>query len=241
MTFDEIEILLSGLKLDAMANTLRELIISRSHIDMTPAEIIAQMCISQKQDNEARSIARLKRAAKFRFDARPEDINWDIERKLDKPKIRSLFLANWSHNKENILLSGSTGTGKSWLACAIGLALVRQGLPVKYFRVKPLLEQMRLAHLDGTISRLRRLLTKPHLLILDDFGIAPIGEPSKEDLFELLEARTDVGSTLIAGQLSPAEWHNYLSTKHLADAIMGRVVQRAHVIELKGPSRRPTL
>jgi len=211
MTFDDIEILLSGLKLDAMANTLRELVISRSHIEMTPAEIIAQMCISQKQDNEARSIARLKRAAKFRFDAHPEDISWDIGRGLDKQKIRSLFLADWSHNKENVLLSGSTGTGKTWLACAIGLSLVRQGHPVKYFRVKPLFEQMRLAHLDGTISKLRRLLTKPHLLILDDFAIAPIDEQSKEDLFELLEARSDVGSTLIAGQRSHTEWHDYIS------------------------------
>lgn len=112
---------------------------------------------------------------------------------------------------------------------------------MKYFRVTPLLDAMRLAQLDGTIAKLRRSLTKPHLLILDDFGLAPIEERSKEDLFELLEARTDVGSTLIAGQLAPSEWHNYLSTKHLADAIMDRVVQRAHTIELKGDSLRPRL
>jgi len=241
MTIDEIEILLSSLKQDGMAMTLRELITSRAHIDMTAAEIIGQMCISQKQANEARSLARLKRAAKFRFDAHPEDIIWGSKRGLDKEKIRSLLLPGWSHNKENILLSGSTGTGKSWLACAIGLALVRQGLSVKYFRVTPLLDNMRLAHLDGTFSKMRRLLAKPHLLILDDFGIAPIEERSKEDLFELLEARTDLGSTLIAGQLSPTEWHNYLSSKHLADAIMDRVVQRAHMIELKGDSLRPRL
>lgn len=241
MTLDEIEISLLGLKQDGMAKTWRELITSGAYIDMTVTEIFGRLCISQKQENEARSITRLKRAAKFRFDAHPEDMNWDVERKLDKQKIRSLFLADWSYNKENILLSGSTGTGKTWIACAIGLALVRQGLSVKYFRLKPLYEQMRLAHLDGTISKLRRLLTKPHLLILDDFGIGTIDERSKEDLFELLEARTDVGSTLIAGQLSPTEWHNYISTKHLADAIMDRVVQRAHVIELHGPSRRPTL
>ena len=241
MTLDEIETHLILLKQAAMARTLREIIINKSHIDMTTTEIIGQMCISQKQDNEARSIERLRRAAKFRFKAHPEDISWDIERGLDKQKIRSLFLSDWSHNKENILLSGSTGTGKTWLACAIGLSQVRLGLSVKYFRVNPLFEQMRLAHLDGTISKLRRLLTKPHLLILDDFGIGRIDEQSKEDLFELLEARTDVGSTLIAGQRSPTEWHNYISSKHLADAIMDRVIQRSHRIELKGSSRRPQL
>lgn len=241
MTWDEIEILLLGLKQDGMATALGQLVSSRAHINMTTAEVFGQVCIAQKRTNETRSLERLRRAAKFRFDARPEDVIWDHSRGLDKQKIRSLFTSDWSHNQENVLLSGSTGTGKSWMACAIGLALVRQGLTVKYFRVPPLLDQMRLAHLDGTIAKLRRLLTRPHLLILDDFGIAPIEERSKEDIFELLEARTDVGSTLIAGQRAPSEWHDYLSSKHLADAIMDRVVQRAHTIELKGDSLRQRL
>lgn len=241
MNIDEIETQLISLKLDGMANTLRELITSRSYIEMTAEEIIGQMVIAQRHENKAKLVGRLKRAAKFRFDAHPEDIKWNPDRGLDKPKIRSLFLPDWSFNKENILLSGSTGTGKSWLACAIGLALIRQGLSVKYYRVTPLLNEMRLARLDGTIAKRRRLLAKPHLLILDDFGIVPIEESAKEDLFEILEVRTDVGSTLIAGQLAPSEWHNYLESKHLADAIMDRVVQRAHVIELKGDTLRETL
>ena len=241
MTIDETETLLLHLKLEGMAKALRGLMTSGSHIDMTASEIIGQMCISQKQENEARSLARLKRAAKFRHDAHPEDIIWNHERGLDKQKIRSLLVPEWSYNKENILLSGKTGTGKSWLACAIGLALIRQGLPVKYFRVNPLLDEMRLAHLDGTIARKKRMLARPHLVILDDFGISSISEAAKEDLFEILEARSDHGSTLIAGQLAPSEWHDYLSSKHLADAIMDRVVQRAHMIELKGDSLRPRL
>lgn len=241
MTSDEIEIMLTGLRLDGMADTLRELNSHRTYDDMTTIEVIGKMCIAQKHANEQRTLARLKRAAKFRLDAQPEDIIWDHKRGLDKQKLRSLLIPDWINRKENILLSGSTGTGKTWMACAIGHAMVRQGVTVKYLRTNPVLEQMRVAHLDGTISKLRRALTKPHLLILDDFGIAPIPEHSKEDLFELLEARTDLGSTLIAGQLSPSEWHDYLASGHLADAIMDRIVQRAHTIELKGDSLRARL
>ena len=106
-------------------------------------------------------------------------------------------------------------------------------------RANLMLEQMRIAHLDGTIAKLRRALTRPQVLILDDFGLGTITEAEKEDLFELLEARTNVGSTLITGQLSPSEWYNYLSMGHLADAIMGRILQRSHSIELKGKCLRP--
>lgn len=113
--------------------------------------------------------------------------------------------------------------------------------PIQYMRTNPILEEMRTAHLDGTIAKLRRALTRPQVLILDDFGVAPITEPEKEDLFELLEARTDVGSTLITGQLSPSEWYTYLSAGHLADAIMDRIIQRSHSIELKGKSLRTRL
>lgn len=112
---------------------------------------------------------------------------------------------------------------------------------MRYVRTNLLLQEMRTGHLDGTVSRLRKNLAIPKLLILDDFGIAPIDEPSKEDLFELLEARTDVGSTLIAGQMAPSEWYDYLASNHLADAIMDRIVQRAHRVELKGNSLRQRL
>ena len=241
MTSDEVEIMLTGLRLDGMADAFIEIIGNRSYDDMTTIEVIAKMCIAQKHAIEQRKLARLKRAAKFRYDAPPEDIIWGHKRGLDKQKIRPLFIPDWIKRTENILLSGSTGTGKSWMACAIGYAMVRQGISVKYERTNPVLEKMHIAHLDGTISKFRKTLIRPNLLILDDFGIAPITEQSKEDLFELLEARTDIGSTLIAGQRSPSEWYDYLASDHLADAIMDRIVQRAHIIALKGDSLRARL
>ena len=118
------------------------------------------------------------------------------------------------------------------------MAAISLGLSVRYVRTNPTLEEMRLVHLDGSISKLRSALVKTDLLILDDFGIAPIAEQAKEDLLELLEGRIDMGATMVIGQLAPPEWHGYLDSPHLADAIMDRLVQRAHRIALKGGSMR---
>jgi len=189
-TSDEIEIMLSGLKQDGMAQAFRDVISNRGHKDMTINEILARLCISQKHINDQRALQRRTRAAKLKFEAQPEDIKWKYDRGLDRQQF------------------------------------------------KPLLEDMRFAHLDGSIGKLRRSFARPSLLIIDDFGISPIDERSKEDLFEVLEDRTDVSSTIVAGQLSPSEWHHFLDSQHLADAIMDRMVQRAHTIDLKGDSRR---
>ena len=241
MIGEDVEAMLIGLRQSGMANAFRELSSSISPHDLTFVEMVGRMCMTQREVNRDRSLARLKRAAKFRFEAHPEDIIWDRKRGLDKARIGDLLLPDWIRRMENLMLTGSSGTGKTWLACAFGHALVRQGISVRYVRTNPILESMRIAHLDGTIGRLRKSLAKPDLLILDDFGIAPIQESAKEDLFELIEARTDVGSTLIAGQLSPKEWHNYLASDHLADAIMDRLIQRSHKITLKGDSLRARL
>jgi len=241
MTNSEPEIMLEGMKLNAMAQSYREIMRSQASTDMTTEEVITHMCLAQKEANRHKAFMRLKRSAKFKHDAQPEDIIWGAARGIEKAKVRALLLPDWVNRKENIMITGASGTGKSWLACAIGQSLIRHDVTVKYMRTNPLLEEMRTAHLDGTIAKLRRALTRPQVLILDDFGVAPITEPEKEDLFELLEARTDVGSTLITGQLSPSEWYNYLSAGHLADAIMDSIIQRSHSIELKGKSLRTRL
>lgn len=241
MNASEALTMLAGLKLEGMAQAFEQMLSDRSTDELTLPEIVGRLCMAQRDKNQEQALARLRRAARFRVHAQPEDILWDAHRGFDKQKLRSLLQPDWVRRVENVLLSGASGTGKTWLACAIGNALVRQGISVRYVRTNLLLQEMRAGHLDRSISRLRKNLTAPQLLILDDFGIAPIDEPSKEDLFELLEARSDVGSTLIAGQKAPSEWYDYLASNHLADAIMDRVVQRAHRIELKGDSLRQRL
>jgi len=241
MINSENEIMLQDLRLHGMARAYSELTSGTHHRDMSFTNLVGKMCIAQRDANKEKRISNLQKRAKFRVSAQPEDIIWQRKRGLDKQKHSELLLPDWVRRKENLLLTGCSGTGKTWIACAIGQALIRQGVPVIYHRTKLLLDTMRIAKLDGSLSRLRKSLARPELLILDDFGISPIDQLAKEDLFELIESRSGEGSILIAGQLSPKEWHSYLASDHLADAIMDRLVQNSHAITLKGDSLRTRL
>jgi DNA replication protein DnaC len=232
---------LRNLRLPGMADSFELQVGNRAFDDLSCTEIIGNMCAAQQQHNADRTQAALKAKAKFKLSAQTEDIDWCSSRGIDKPKLRGLFDAEWVRRTENVLLSGASGTGKTYIGCALGNAAVRTGLSVRYCRTNLLLEELRRAHVDGSIAKQRRALSSPKLLILDDFGIAPIPEISKEDLFELLDMRCDSGSTMIIGQLAPADWHGFLGTNHMADAMMDRIVQRAHTIALKGDSRRKRL
>ena len=241
MNNSENETMLQELRLSGMAKCYAELVSSPIFRDMSSAEVVGRLCIAQRDTNKERRVASLSKRAKFRTLSQPEDISWKRERGLDKQKHSDLLLPNWVRRQENLLLTGCAGTGKTWVACAIGHALVRNGIPVLYVRTKLMLEDLRIARLDGTLSRMRKSLARPELLILDDFGISPIDQSEKEDLFEVIEARSGKGSILVAGQLSPKEWHTYLNSDHLADAIMDRLFQNSHSIQLKGDSWRKTL
>ena len=162
-------------------------------------------------------------------------------RGLDRAYVAELLTCGWIRRCDNVLITGPAGSGKSFLGSALGAAAIDLGLSVRYVRTNPMLEQMALAHLDGSISKLRQSLISASLLILDDFGIAPITLRAKEDLLELLEGRIDAGSTIVMGQLAPEEWHDYLDAPHLADAIIDRLFQRSHRFALKGTSMRMRL
>lgn len=242
MTEERVRQSLRDLRLYGMLSAFDQQQRTSAYTEMSFAERLDHLCAAERNTRDDRVRERNFRAAKFKHKgADPSDIRFDTDRGLERSYFAELLTCRWIRNTENLLLSGPTGTGKTWLGCALGISAIEHGMGVRYVRTNVVLEEMALAHGDGSISKLRASLAKVPLLILDDFGIAMIGERAKEDLLELLEARIDNGATMVIGQLDPKEWHTYLDSPHLADAIMDRLVQRAHRIALRGASMRAKL
>lgn len=232
---------LADLRLNGMLQAFEQQQISTAFSELAFADRLHHLLLAEQQHRDARSRERLLSRAKFKHKADPHDIRFSEGRGLDRSRVAELLTCEWIRRADNLLLSGPAGTGKTWLGCAFGMAAVNLRLSVRYIRTNPMLEEMRLAHMDGSVSKLRASLVSADLLIFDDFGITPISERAKEDLLEILEGRIDQGATMMIGQLAPSEWHGYLDSPHLADAIMDRLVQRAHRLSLKGESMRQRL
>jgi DNA replication protein DnaC len=167
-----------------------------------------------------------------------EDIDYSVKRKLDKSLIHSLATMDFIRNYQNIIITGKTGTGKSYLAQAIANRAIQDGFRAYYVRVPTLLEEIKLSRADGTYTNLLRKYSKFQLLILDDFGITSLSTDDATNLFEIIEDRTQINSTIITSQLPVSQWYDYLNNDTVADAILDRIVHSSHRIELEGPSMR---
>ena len=178
------------------------------------------------------------RQAQFRQQASLEDVDWRAGRGLDRSLMATLASCDWIRQALNLILTGPSGVGKSWIAEACGQAACRQGLSVRYERTHRLLEALRLAHADGTYSKRLAQLARTDLLIRDDLGLKPLQAQERHDLLEVIEDRHGQHSTVITSQLPPDTWHQYLQEATIADAILDRIFHRAHRIELKGQSLR---
>lgn len=185
-----------------------------------------------------RALARLLREAKLKLPACPEDLDYSPARGLDRSLMRSLATCGFVREHQNVLIMGATGTGKTYVACALGNAACRQGLRARYFRLSALLGELALAKGDGSYSALMSRLAKTELLILDDYGLAPLTLTEARDLFEVIDERVLTKSTLVASQLPLEHWHAAISDPTLADAILDRLIHQAHKIHLKGESMR---
>lgn len=185
-------------------------------------------------------LRRLLANAKLREPACIEDLDYEAKRGLDRSTMASLALCNWIRHGVNVVITGATGLGKTWLACALGNQACRHGMTVKFERVPLLLEELAIAHADGTFRKRIAAIGKLDLLILDDLGINTLTSERRSDLLEVIESRSGTKATVVTSQLPVKRWHDYLADGNptVADAIMDRLVSNVHRLELAGESLR---
>jgi DNA replication protein DnaC len=186
-----------------------------------------------------RALTRRLKEAKLRVpQACVEDLDPSPRRGLERALVRQLATGRWIAEHHHVLITGATGVGKTYLACALGQQACRHGYPVLYRRVPRLFDELALAHADGSYPQVLTRLARIDVLVLDDWGLTALTEAQRQDLLEVLEDRDGTRSTIITSQLPREQWHDYLGEPTVADAILDRVVHRAVAITLTGPSRR---
>jgi DNA replication protein DnaC len=218
---------LNEMKLFGMADAFQDQISSTSALHLSFEERFAILVDQELTNRDNRRLQRLLKAAKFKMNACIEDIDYNSQdRKLDRSEIATLALCDWITRGLNLIITGRTGSGKTWIACALGNQACRKGYSVLFKRLPLLLEELGISHGDGTYLKRLNQLASVDLLILDDFGISPLKAVTRNDLLELIEQRNGNKSTIMTSQMPVAKWHDYLSGGNptVADAILDRIV-----------------
>jgi len=230
---------LRTLRLDGLVHALQDPASTSAAASLAFEQRLALLVQREVDWRDAKRLTRLLKTARLKISgACIEDINWRVSRGLDRALITTLAGGDWLRHGRNVLITGATGVGKTWLACALAQQAARLGFSVLYARAPRLLEELRVAHGDGSFGRRLGQLARIDLLALDDFAIAPLAPGERNDLLELLDDRVGTRSTLITSQLPVNAWHAWLDDPTLADAILDRIVHAAHRIVLKGKSLR---
>jgi DNA replication protein DnaC len=230
---------LRALRLPAFAKAFTEQQQAPSLQSLSFDERLGLLVDAEVLSRQNKRLQRNLREAKLKVSqACLEDVDGHAARGLDKAQLRELATCRWVQDHRNILITGPTGVGKTYLACAFAQQLCRSGGRAAYRRARRLSDELMLARADGSYSQLLARFAKTDLLVIDDWGLAPLSTQDRQDLLEILDDRHGLKSTIVTSQLPVSSWHDFLGEPTLADSILDRLLHNAHRLVLSGPSRR---
>lgn len=231
---------MNGMKMSAMVEAFQQQLASSEYADLSFEERIGLLIDTEWTAREQRKLTRRLRSAKMRYPASLENVDFKTPRGLNRQQVLTLGSCSWIQDRHNLIVTGPTGIGKTYLACAFVERACRKGFTAHYVRTPRLLHDVAVGRGDGSYSRLLARLARLDLLAIDDWLLAPLKDPERRDLIEVIEDRSERASTLIASQLPVKDWHGVIGDPNQADALCDRMLHNAHRIELKGPSMRRT-
>jgi len=230
---------LNLMKLYGMTEALEQQNKTANITELSFDERMGMMVDAEYTYRQNRKLSRYLTEARLRHSqACIEDIDYNPNRKIDKSVILQLSSCRWVKENHSIIITGKTGVGKSYLACALANQACRKGFRCIYRRAVRLFEELMLAHADGTYAKQLARFAKIDVLVIDDFALSPITDTNRRDLLEVLEDRDGLKSTIVTSQLEPENWHAFIGEPTTSDAICDRILHSAHHLMLKGPSRR---
>lgn len=233
---------LVALKLHGMVEALEMQIRTPFAADMDFTERLQLMVQQEKSFRESRKLTTLLRQARLRYpEACIEELHITPQRGISKATVMELARNEWIKHHRNLIITGPTGAGKTWLACAFGVAACRAGISTGYVRLSRLLHDLGIGRADGSYRKQLEKLSRTQLLIIDDWGMSPLTDAGKRDILEIMEDRHNVQSTVISTQYPVSEWHRLIDDPTLADAICDRLIHNAYQLTLKGESMRKML
>ena len=224
-----------SMKLHGMAEAVQEQMKNRVYKDLSFEERLGMLVDREMDHRQDRKLRTLLTKARFRYPgASVEDINFRARRGISKDMVLKLSQNGWIKDKRNMIITGSTGVGKTYFACALGNSACRAGISTYYTRLTRLFQELKISRADGSYAKLFRKLSRINLLIVDDWGLSPLSDTERIDLLEIMEDRYNVRSTIISSQIPVDKWHDLIGEPTIADAICDRLIHNAHKIKLTG-------
>jgi len=226
------------MRLGGMAQMHYTNINSNINLDYTIDQYVGMLVDQEWENRENNKIKKLIKTARFRYPATILDVDYTANRQLDKNTFQRLALLDFVRNRENVIITGATGTGKSYLAQALGHQACMMSMKTLYYNTSRLMDHLKIARLEGSYTKSLLVIEKADLLILDDFGLSTFDNQARQALMDIIESKYDHTSIIVSSQIPVASWHELIGEGTVADAILDRIVHSSHRIQLKGESLR---